>query len=70
MILLAGDYIQVPWRQREGSRRELRHFLREMHFTRRRRVRRPGNVDPDGWEEIFARPRRFHRRRFELATWN
>ena len=55
LILFAGDYIQVPWRQREAPRRELRELLREMQISAQPAAFAvQGNVDPAGWEEIFA----------------
>jgi predicted MPP superfamily phosphohydrolase len=55
VILLAGDYLQVPWRQYEPLRRELHDFLREIHFAAPGGVFAvQGNVDPPGWRDIFA----------------
>ena len=55
VILLAGDYLQVPWRQYEPLRRELHDFLREIHFAAPGGVFAvQGNVDPPRWHDIFA----------------
>lgn len=54
LILLAGDYLQVPRKKNEALRRELHDFLREIQFTAPRGVFAvQGNVDSPGWEKIF-----------------
>ena len=55
IILLAGDYLQVPWNQYEPLRRELHDFLREIHFSAPGGMFAvKGNVDRLGWHDIFA----------------
>jgi len=55
IILLAGDYLQVPREQYEPLRHELHDFLREIHFAAPGGMFAvQGNVDTSGWHDIFA----------------
>jgi predicted MPP superfamily phosphohydrolase len=54
VILMAGDYLQVPWKQEPILQSELNQLLRELHFTAPLGVYAvQGNVDPPGWTKIF-----------------
>jgi uncharacterized protein len=55
LILLAGDYIQTSDKRYGTISREINAFLREIRFGAPYGVFAVrGNVDPPGWQEIFA----------------
>jgi predicted MPP superfamily phosphohydrolase len=54
IVLFAGDYVQVRRPELGRERRALRDAIREVGLTAPLGVYAVrGNVDPDGWEEIF-----------------
>lgn len=55
ILLLAGDYVEVPWEQEESLCRQLHDFLQEIGLGAHERVFAvQGNVDPSNWLDIFA----------------
>jgi uncharacterized protein len=55
LILLCGDYIQIYDKRYGAISREINAFLREIRFAAPYGVFAVrGNVDPAGWQEIFA----------------
>jgi uncharacterized protein len=54
VLLLAGDYVEVPWPQYETFQRELHDFLREIGLGSHEKVFAVGgNVDSSDWPGIF-----------------
>lgn len=54
IMLLAGDYVEVPWAREAALRRELHEFLQEAGLGRQERVFAVrGNVDTPNWASIF-----------------
>jgi predicted MPP superfamily phosphohydrolase len=54
LILLAGDYLQVPWQIQPQLQSELNHFLHEIHFSAPMGTYAiQGNVDPPDWPAMF-----------------
>ena len=54
LVLLAGDYLQVPWPDWERTCRQLNVALQQADLTSAARVFAVrGNVDPHPWMEIF-----------------
>jgi uncharacterized protein len=55
ILLLAGDYVEVPWEQEDSFCRQLHDFLKEIGLGSHERVFAvQGNVDPSNWLDIFA----------------
>lgn len=54
LVLLAGDYVQVPWVERDGMRSRLRELFRNAGWQPRLGVFAiRGNVDDNQWFELF-----------------